>query len=106
MTPRVVFFDAVGTLIHPEPSAPAVYAAVGRRFGSRLDVETIARRFRDAFRRQETIDRLAGWRTDEGRELARWPAIVAETLADIADPEACFRELYAALRPPEGVANL
>ncbi len=104
MTPAVVFFDAVGTLIHPEPPAPAVYAAVGRRFGSSLDAEAIAVRFRDAFRRQEAIDRLAEWRTDEGRELARWRAIVADTLADAADPEACFRELYAHFARPDAWA--
>ena len=104
MTPSVVFFDAVGTLIHPAPPAPAVYAAVGRRFGSRLDAEAIAARFRDAFRRQETIDRLAEWRTDETRELARWRTIVAETLADVTDPEACFRELFAHFGRPDAWA--
>jgi putative hydrolase of the HAD superfamily len=104
VTPPVVFFDAVGTLIHPDPPAPAVYAAVGRRFGSRLDAETIAVRFRAAFRRQENIDRAAGWRTDAARELARWRAIVAETLSDAADPEACFRELFAHFARPESWA--
>jgi putative hydrolase of the HAD superfamily len=93
--PRVVFFDAVGTLIHPDPPAPAVYAAVGRRFGSRLDDSTIAARFRAAFRRQEEADRASGLRTDEERELARWRAIVGEVLDDVSDAEACFQELYA-----------
>jgi putative hydrolase of the HAD superfamily len=101
MTPGAIFFDAVGTLIHPDPPAPAVYAAVGRRFGSRLDAKTIAVRFHAAFRRQEAIDRLAGWRTDEARELARWRAIVAETLSDAADAEACFRELFAHFARPQ-----
>src|ERR1700693_3322915 len=31
---RAVAFDAVGTLIHPDPPAGEVYAAVGPRFGS------------------------------------------------------------------------
>ena len=35
---RAVFFDAVGTLLHPDPSAAEVYAGVGRRYGSRLSV--------------------------------------------------------------------
>ena len=100
----MVFFDAVGTLIHPDPPAPAVYAAIARRFGSRLDAETIAGRFRDAFRRQEAIDRLAGWRTDEGRELSRWRTIVADTLTDATDPEACFSELYAHFARPDAWA--
>ncbi len=91
---RAVVFDAVGTLIHPEPPAAAVYAEAGRRFGSRLDAAAVAARFAAAFRRQELIDHAAGLRTDEARELARWRAIVAEVLDDVADSEATFRHLY------------
>ena len=101
MTPAAMFFDAVGTLIHPDPPAPAVYAVVGRRFGGRADAAEIASRFRAAFRRQEEIDRLAGWRTDAEREMARWRAIVAETLTDVADSEACFEALYAHFTRPD-----
>jgi len=101
MTPAAVFFDAVGTLIHPDPPAPAVYAAVARRCGGRLEADVIATRFRAAFRRQEEIDRLAGWRTDERREYGRWRAIVAETLSDVDDPEACFQALYAHFARPD-----
>jgi putative hydrolase of the HAD superfamily len=90
----VVFFDAVGTLIHTEPPAPAVYAAVGRRYGSRLDETTIRVRFRAAFRRQEEADYASNLRTDEAREVARWQAIVREVLDDVTDVEMCFRELY------------
>ena len=93
--PSLVFFDAVGTLLHPEPPAPAVYAAVGRRFGSRRDEADITARFRAAFRRQEEEDRAAGLRTDERREIARWRAIVHEVLDDVAGVETCFQELYA-----------
>jgi putative hydrolase of the HAD superfamily len=93
--PAVVFFDAVGTLLHPEPPAPAVYAAVGRRFGSCLDEATIRARFRGAFRRQEEADYAGNLRTDEPREVARWRAIVRDVLDDVADTETCFQELYA-----------
>jgi len=91
---RAVVFDAVGTLITPDPPASAVYAEVGRRLGSRLDLDTITARFRLAFRAEEEIDRAAGWRTDEDREERRWREIVAKTLDDVGDPEACFRELW------------
>ncbi len=99
--PGAVLFDAVGTLIHPDPPAPVVYAAVGRRYGSRLEVEGITAHFRSAFRRQEAIDRLDGWRTDEAREYTRWREIVAETLVDVTDPEKCFRELHAYFARPD-----
>jgi putative hydrolase of the HAD superfamily len=97
---RAVFFDAVGTLIHPEPPAPAVYAEAARRFGSRLDLPSIAARFHTAFCRQEELDHAGGLRTDEAREVARWRAIVAEVLDDVTDPEGCFAFLYAHFARP------
>ena len=36
---EAVVFDAVGTLLHPEPSAVEVYAEVGRRQGTRHTAE-------------------------------------------------------------------
>jgi putative hydrolase of the HAD superfamily len=98
---RVVFFDAVGTLIHPEPSAIDVYGVVGRRFGSRLDTATIRARFRNAFRRQEEYDRGHGYRTDNKRELQRWRSIVAEVLDDVSHPEDCFRTLFDHFARPD-----
>jgi putative hydrolase of the HAD superfamily len=91
---RAIVFDAVNTLIHPEPPAAIAYARAGRRFGSRLDTANVAARFAAAFRRQEAIDIAAGLRTSEAREVARWRAIVSEVLDDASDPEACFQHLY------------
>jgi len=91
---RAVFFDAVGTLIHPEPPAATVYTAVGQQFGSRMDEASVRRLFRDAFARQEALDRADGWRTSETREVQRWQSIVGEVLHDASDPEGCFAALY------------
>jgi putative hydrolase of the HAD superfamily len=99
--PPVVFFDAVGTLLHPEPPPAAVYAAVGRRCGSRLDEAVIRVRFRAAFHRQEEADRAADLRTNEAREVARWRTIVREVFDDVTDIERCFRELYAHFARPD-----
>jgi putative hydrolase of the HAD superfamily len=96
-----VFLDAVGTLIHPEPAAAAVYATIGRRFGSRLAPARVAARFRAAFRRQEERDHAGGLRTGEAREVDRWRAIVGEVLDDVADPEACFQALYRHFARPD-----
>jgi putative hydrolase of the HAD superfamily len=98
---RVVFFDAVGTLLHPDPSAIDVYSEVGRRFGCRLDTATIKDRFRTAFRRQEDYDRDHGYRTDNAREMQRWRAIVAEVLDDVTDSEACFQTLFDHFARPD-----
>jgi putative hydrolase of the HAD superfamily len=97
---RAVFFDAVGTLIYPDPPAPVVYAAAGHARGSRLDVSEITARFRTAFRREEEEDRRLGWRTGEEREARRWRHIVAAVLDDVTDPEGCFQELFAHFAQP------
>jgi putative hydrolase of the HAD superfamily len=93
-TIRAVFFDAVGTLLHPEPSAGDAYAAASARFASRLSRETVNARFRVAFRRQEELDRANGNRTSEEREIARWRSIVTDVLDDVTDADGCFRALY------------
>lgn len=100
MMVRACFFDAVGTLLHPEPSAAQVYAEVGKRFGSRLEAPMIRRAFGVAFSRQEQLDREQGWRTSEARERQRWQAIVAEVLPDVTDPAGCFAELYDHFQRP------
>lgn len=89
-----IIFDAVGTLLHPEPSAAEAYAIVGRRHGSRHAVETIRAGFRAAFAREEEEDRRTNLRTSEPREVQRWHDIVATVLDDVADPKACFQDLF------------
>src|SRR5437870_7219080 len=96
-----VFFDAGGTLIHAEPSPGDVYAAVGRRFGSRIDAATARRRFRDAFRRRQQSDRVEDLGTSEAAEDAFWRGVVAEVLDDVADFEGCYRELFAHFARPQ-----
>ena len=91
---RVVFFDAVGTLIHPAPPVGEVYARIARRWGAALDAAEAARRFRTAFQRQEDRDRASAYRTSEEREEERWRTIVAEVLSDQPDADGPFRELW------------
>ena len=89
-----VAFDAVGTLITPDPPVAVAYETMGRRHGSRLSTDVIRGRFRAAFWAEEDCDRLAGWRTGPDREVGRWRRIVAAVLDDVADQELCFRELW------------
>ena len=89
----VFLFDAVGTLIHPEPSVAAAYRAAGLRHGSRLALEDVDRRFRRAFAAEEALDAASGsLRTDEARELRRWRSIVAAVFDDV--PAAAHEELF------------
>jgi putative hydrolase of the HAD superfamily len=91
---KAVFFDAVGTMLHPKPGAGEVYREVGRRYGVELSLGAARRRFDLAFRRQEDIDRAGAWVTSEQREYQRWRAIVGEVLMGVGDFESCFAELY------------
>ncbi|MBA4189973.1 MAG: haloacid dehalogenase [Planctomycetaceae bacterium] len=91
---RAVFFDAVGTLLFPNPSALVVYADVARTMGMELSSGEVRTRFLTAFRKQEAADRVTGWVTSEERERERWRVIVHETLQGVPNPDACFAELY------------
>ena len=98
---RWIAFDAVGTLIYPDPPVAAVYAAAARRFGSRLTEEDIRRRFAEAFSQSEAevlspVDwrRTDVLRTSEDRERRRWAEIVSRVIDDANDPAACFSELF------------
>lgn len=90
-----VLFDAVGTLIEPDPPVAPAYEAAGRRYGSALSREEILRRFRAAFARQERLDAAEfGDHTDEPRERRRWQAIVGEVFDDVADAAGLFDDLW------------
>ncbi|MEX0703426.1 MAG: HAD-IA family hydrolase [Planctomycetales bacterium] len=105
---RAVAFDAVGTLIFPDPPVAAVYGEIGKRHGSQRAGDDVARRFRDAFAlaERETPTDRAAWdrpdvlRCDEPGERARWGTIVATVLDDADDPQACFDELFAHFARP------
>lgn len=95
-----IVFDAVGTLIHPQPSAAEVYAMVGRQFGSRRQIHEISPLFANAFRLEEEFDLQSGYRTSEARELERWQNIVARVLDDLVQPQECFAQLFEHFRRP------
>lgn len=96
---RWLVFDAVGTLIDPEPSVAVAYHEVGMRFGATLSVEEVGRRFRTAFRASES-DGFPGGPppgalvSNDAIEVARWRWIVGEVFSEIFDREACYQELW------------
>jgi putative hydrolase of the HAD superfamily len=98
---RAVFFDAVGTLIHPNPAAGEVYHQIGRRFGSRLERDDVLARFKTAFAEQERKDAWRDGRTSERREIERWRAIVEACLPDVSDREGCFQSLHDHFARPD-----
>ena len=95
-----IVFDAVGTLIQPNPSVAMAYHIVASNYGSQFSVAEINERFRVAFRQSET-DAFPGgpqermtWRSSDEIEVARWHWIVRQVVPDVSDFDACFRELW------------
>jgi putative hydrolase of the HAD superfamily len=128
-----VLFDAVGTLICPDPPVAQAYHAHGKRFGSRLTCEEVGRRFHAAFARQEAIDTqpsdqsgrhtpcavrsvpsalqdadgtrsVPATLTGPQRERQRWQAIVAEVFDDVADRQGLFEALWSHFADPRSWA--
>lgn len=95
MSGRWIVFDAVGTLIEPEPDVATVYHSIGRQHGSRLSRSDVAARFHAAFQADETGDRSAGrLTTSESAEADRWRRIVGAVLDDVYDHGRCFQDLF------------
>jgi putative hydrolase of the HAD superfamily len=99
--PRAVLFDAVGTVMRPEPSVAKAYALAGRRHGVDLPEDEIQRRFRGALVRQDELDRVrhAG-RTDQAREIDRWRGIVDDVFGPTPYVEPIFDDLWEHFAAP------
>ncbi len=96
-----VLFDAVGTLIHPEPSVAQAYLQAGARYGSQLDEATIAEKFRAAMAGEDEADALLHrGRTSEQREQLRWRRIVMQVFNDVADRKQLFDDLWRHFAAP------
>jgi len=84
-------FDAVGTLIYPDPPVATVYARVGRKYGATLSEREVRERFLRVFRWE-----YAGlWTTSEFDEYHRWRRVV-QYVFNFNDKvlEPCFEELF------------
>src|SRR5262245_46984756 len=77
---RAVVFDAVGTVLVPDPPAADVYVESARRFGVAVTPSEVRARFTNALAVEDVIDRAAGWVTSEDRERVRWQQIVTAVL--------------------------
>ena len=97
----MVFFDAVGTLIRPDPSVAVAYQRIGQKYGCDQPVEVLRRAFHASFAAEEARDAAEGYRTNDARERERWWAIVKAVLPEVRDPEACFAELWDHFARPE-----
>ncbi len=115
---RAVQFDAVGTVMTPEPAEAEVYHAAGQRYGSSLSREEVARRFFTAFRGAREPQNLTpssargntnhvpkrdpAWTTDEPREREAWRFIVNKVFSDVENAHgALFDDLWQHFATPQ-----
>ncbi len=99
MSPKVVFFDAAGTLFDPREPIGESYARIARRYGVEADAAQVAAGFRRAF---HNAGGLAFGPRRESVELRRmerdwWRVVVRETFAGLGsftDFNAYFDELF------------
>ncbi len=92
-----VVFDAVGTVIDPEPSVAEAYHQIGQRFGSERSFEDVRSRFAAAFAETERKDAASGadgLTTSAAVEEARWRYIVEAVFPEVEDREGCFLRLH------------
>lgn len=96
---RWIAFDAVGTLIFPDPPVHLAYYRVGQKFGSQFSPAEVRTRFETAY-----AERVQGlWSSAaacEAGEREFWQSVVADVLPDVNDPQACFEELFAHFADP------
>lgn len=95
---RAVFFDAVGTVLFPSPTASVVYVEVAARHGLTLDPTAVKTRLWAQFRAEEATDRERNWATSEEREEDRWRAVVFAAIDGAT--EDLFAELYQHFAQP------
>lgn len=99
--PKVIFFDAVGTLFGVRGSVGEIYGELARAFGVNANVKVLDRAFFEAFRSASPMA-FPGVRISQvpQHEYQWWRAIAAQTfdkagvLSQFADFEAFFRSLY------------
>jgi putative hydrolase of the HAD superfamily len=87
---RAILFDAVGTLIYPDPPVAEVYHREAQKLGSKYSAPEIASRFRAAITRHHQ-----GGTNSEELEHERWRRIVYDVIDDVDDsPELLLRALW------------
>ncbi|MCR9202904.1 MAG: HAD family hydrolase [Planctomycetaceae bacterium] len=90
---KAVVFDAVGTVIYPQPGVATAYqAAIEKHFGVQIDGDAVSSAVRAALTSRSSADELT---TSELQEREFWSDLV-RTLCPAGEAfDACFEELFA-----------
>jgi putative hydrolase of the HAD superfamily len=95
-----IVFDAVGTLIRPDPSVAEAYTAAAARQGIHLTPEVVRARFQIHFGNDEVCASGGALSTDEPTERLRWRKIVMGVLPEIPHVDRAFDELWEHFSTP------
>src|SRR6516165_3263304 len=96
-----IVFDAVGTLIKPDPAVAVAYATAARRQGIELEPEVVRARFHAHFQSDAVHGEQGVLSTDEETEHRRWRQIVCGVLPEVPEPDRAFDELWEHFSRPE-----
>jgi putative hydrolase of the HAD superfamily len=91
---RGIVFDAVGTLIKPQPSVAEAYTAAASRQGVLIKPAEVRERFQHHFQNGDEHAGNGLYSTDEATERRRWRKIVFGVLKEVPDPDRAFEELW------------
>jgi len=110
---HVVLFDAVGTVIKPDPDVVSVYQRLGRAYGSGLSILELKQRISHARQKyfhvcpvpgagllpiESEADNLVS--SDE-IELELWRKLVVEVFKEVPESNRLFEELWEHFRLPQ-----
>ena len=103
---KVVLFDAVGTVIKPDPSVISVYQQLGKDFGSRLSTSELKTRIAEARQQYFHVGLAADLASDDllssdEIELNLWKQLVVDVFREIPDSNRLFEELWEHFRLPQ-----
>ena len=96
-----IVFDAVGTLIKPDPTVAVAYTAAALRQGVELEPEVVRARFQAHFHSDEVHGEQGVLSTNEETERRRWRKIVCGVLPEVPEPDRAFDELWEHFSRPE-----
>lgn len=92
---RIVLFDAVGTLIWPDPPVFQVYADAAAKIGCEIDASEVSVRIRQVWEAESShYPSLSREPTSEEYERSRWYRIVRRVFPDI---NSRFEEMFESL---------
>ena len=91
-TSKFILFDAVGTLVYPDPLVEHAYFEIGKAFGSSIQFEEVKARFEKAYR--EFFVASASQKTNEEIEREKWRSVVGQVFDDVEKFDSVFDELW------------